>query len=64
MALRMSDLRSAPVPPLRDDDHVRGGDDGGPLVVFYGDFACPRCAVEARAAARARARAWSSATSR
>ena len=44
----MSDLRSAPVPPLRDDDHVRDGENGGPLVVFYGDFACPRCAVEAR----------------
>ena len=43
----MSDLRSAPVPPLRDDDHVRGADAGGPVVVFYGDFACPRCAVEA-----------------
>jgi protein-disulfide isomerase len=43
----MSDLRSAPVPPLRHDDHVRGGADGGALVVFYGDFACPRCAVEA-----------------
>jgi protein-disulfide isomerase len=44
----MSDLRSAPVPPLRDDDHVRNATDGAPLVVFYGDFACPRCAVEAR----------------
>jgi protein-disulfide isomerase len=43
----MSDLRSAPVPLLRDDDHVRGPQDA-PLVVFYGDFACPRCAVEAR----------------
>jgi protein-disulfide isomerase len=43
----MTDLRSAPVPPLRDDDHVRGPDDR-PLVIFYGDFACPRCAVEAR----------------
>ena len=42
----MTDLRSAPVPPLRDDDHVRG-DPGAPVVVFYGDFACPRCAVEA-----------------
>jgi protein-disulfide isomerase len=42
----MSDLRSAPVPPLRDDDHVRGPD-GAALVLFYGDFACPRCAVEA-----------------
>lgn len=36
------DLRSAAVPPLRDDDHVRGE---GPLVFFYGDFACPHCAV-------------------
>jgi protein-disulfide isomerase len=43
----MTDLRSAPVPPLRDDDHVRGPDNE-PLVIFYGDFACPRCAVEAR----------------
>jgi len=43
----MSDLRSAPVPPLRDDDHVRGPKDA-PLVFFYGDFACPRCAVEAK----------------
>ena len=42
----MSDLRSAPIPPLRGDDHVRGPD-GAALVVFYGDFACPRCAVEA-----------------
>lgn len=38
----MSDLRSAPVPGPRDDDHVRGS---GPLVVFYGDFACPKCAL-------------------
>src|SRR5262249_50680210 len=46
MRLAMSDLRSAPVPPLRDDDHVRGPADA-PVVVFYGDFACPRCAIEA-----------------
>ena len=38
----MTDLRSAPVPPLRPDDHVRGE---GPLVLFYGDFACPHCAL-------------------
>jgi protein-disulfide isomerase len=38
------DLRSAPVPPPRDDDHVRGPD-GAPLVIFYADFACPHCAV-------------------
>lgn len=38
----MDDLRSAPIPALRDDDHVRGD---GQTVVFYGDFACPRCAL-------------------
>lgn len=38
------DLRSAPVPALRPDDHVRGPD-GAPLVLFYADLACPRCAV-------------------
>lgn len=40
----MSDLRSARVPPLREDDHVRGAADA-PLVVVYGDFACPHCAL-------------------
>jgi protein-disulfide isomerase len=40
----MTDLRSAPVPALRDDDHVRGPA-GAPLVIVYGDFACPRCAL-------------------
>jgi protein-disulfide isomerase len=40
----MADLRSAPVPGLRPDDHVRGPE-GAPVVVFYGDFACPRCAL-------------------
>ncbi|MDQ3631971.1 MAG: DsbA family protein [Actinomycetota bacterium] len=35
-------LRSSPVPALRKDDHVRGQ---GPLVFFYADFSCPRCAV-------------------
>ncbi len=38
----MSDLRSAPVPDLRADDHAQGS---GPLVIFYGDLACPRCAL-------------------
>ena len=38
------DLSSAPVPELAADDHVRGPDDA-PLVLFYGDFACPYCAV-------------------
>jgi protein-disulfide isomerase len=40
----MTDLRSAPVPGLRAGDHVRGPD-GAPVVVFYGDFACPRCGL-------------------
>jgi protein-disulfide isomerase len=40
----MTDLRSAPVPPLRADDHVRGPG-GAPLVIVYADFTCPRCAV-------------------
>jgi protein-disulfide isomerase len=40
----LSDLRSAPVPPPRADDHVRGPA-GAPLVVLYGDYACPRCVV-------------------
>ena len=39
----MEDLRTAPPPPLGDDDHVRG-DRSGTLVVFYADFTCPRCA--------------------
>jgi protein-disulfide isomerase len=42
----MSELRSAPVPALRPDDHVRGPADAS-LIVFYGDFACPSCALAA-----------------
>jgi len=51
----VTDLRSAPVPPLRDDDHVRGPADAPP-VLFYADFTCPRCAVEAKRLADADAR--------
>jgi protein-disulfide isomerase len=40
----MSDLRSAPVPDLSDEDHVRGPADG-PLLIEYGDLECPYCAV-------------------
>lgn len=40
----MPDLRSAPVPDLRPDDHLTGPA-GAPLLVFYGDFTCPRCAL-------------------
>jgi protein-disulfide isomerase len=42
----MDDLRSAPVPPLAPDDHVRGPADAR-LVIVYGDFSCPRCALAA-----------------
>ena len=40
----MSDLRSAPPPPLHDADHVRG-QPSWPLVLLYADFTCPRCAL-------------------
>lgn len=40
----MTDLSSAPVPDLRAADHVRGAADA-PIVLFYGDFSCPRCVV-------------------
>lgn len=36
------DLRSSAVPGPRDGDHVRGPVDAA-VVLFYGDFACPRC---------------------
>lgn len=42
----MGDLTSAPIAPLRPDDHVRGD---GELVVMYADFTCHACAVEALA---------------
>ncbi|MFL5837978.1 MAG: DsbA family protein [Solirubrobacteraceae bacterium] len=40
----MRELGSAPLPPLRPGDHVRGPVDA-PLVVVYADFECPYCAV-------------------
>ncbi len=40
----MKDLRTAPPPALDADDHVRG-DATRPLVLFYADFTCPRCAL-------------------
>lgn len=40
----MSDLRSAPVPSVGDDDHVRG-EAAAPLVIEYADFECPYCAA-------------------
>jgi protein-disulfide isomerase len=38
----LSDLGSAPLPPLRDDDHVRGPE-GAPLLIEYADFECHFC---------------------
>ena len=40
----MSDLGSAPVPPLSSADHIRG-ERTGPAVIEYADFECPFCAV-------------------
>jgi hypothetical protein len=42
----MTELGSAPVPPLRPDDHVRGPRDA-PLVFLYADFTCPKCELAA-----------------
>lgn len=48
----MTDLRSAPIPPVGDSDHVRGPADGIE-VIEYGDFECPFCAaLSARLAGR------------
>lgn len=41
----MSELTSAPVPPLGPDDHVLG--EGGATIV-YADLGCPHCATEWR----------------
>jgi protein-disulfide isomerase len=43
----LAQLGSAPVPPLADDDHVRGPADA-PLVIEYADFECPFCAAVSR----------------
>jgi len=40
----MSDLGSAPLPPLAADDHVLGSS-AQPLVIVYADYECPYCAV-------------------
>lgn len=54
----MTELGSAPVPPLARDDHVRGPADAV-LVIEYADFECPYCAVlSARLAVRALRRAF------
>ena len=43
----MTELTSAPLPPLSADDHLRGPEHAVPVIV-YGDFECPYCAVLAR----------------
>jgi protein-disulfide isomerase len=41
----LSDLRSAPVPCPRGDDHVRGPSDADLTIIEYADFECPFCAA-------------------
>lgn len=43
----MHDLRSSDPPAVSVEDHVRGGEGRPttPLVLFYGDFTCPFCAL-------------------
>jgi protein-disulfide isomerase len=38
----MESLTSAPIPPVGQDDHVRGEGERG--LVVYADLGCPRCA--------------------
>lgn len=38
----MTDLKSAPIPPIGPDDHVRGGGEEG--LIVYADLGCPHCA--------------------
>ncbi|HET8814046.1 MAG TPA: DsbA family protein [Solirubrobacterales bacterium] len=38
----MSDLSSAPIPPVGTDDHVRGAGEEG--LIVYADLGCPHCA--------------------
>jgi protein-disulfide isomerase len=40
----MNDLRSAAIPPVGPDDHIRGTGEEGTVV--YADLGCPRCAAE------------------
>jgi len=40
----MTDLGSAPVPPIGAEDHIRG--EGEEAIVVYADLGCPHCAAE------------------
>jgi protein-disulfide isomerase len=54
----VTELGSAPVPPLTEDDHVRGSESAA-LVIEYADFECPYCAaLSARLAERRLRRAF------
>jgi protein-disulfide isomerase len=48
----MPDLTSAVLPPASAGDHVRGAP-ADPVVLFYADFTCVRCAVGAQRIAQA-----------
>jgi protein-disulfide isomerase len=39
----MSDLSSAPIPPVGPQDHVRGEGEEG--LIVYADLACPQCSA-------------------
>jgi len=41
----MSDLGSAPLPPLALDDHLLGPGAEAPPLVVYADYECPYCAA-------------------
>jgi protein-disulfide isomerase len=40
----LTDLGSAPLPAVSEDDHVRGPE-AAPVVIEYADFECPYCAA-------------------
>jgi protein-disulfide isomerase len=51
----LTELRSAPVPPVSAEDHVRGPA-AAPVVIEYADFECPFCAALSGKLADARLR--------
>jgi protein-disulfide isomerase len=40
----VTELGSAPIPPVGPDDHARGEGEAG--IVVYADLGCPRCAAD------------------
>jgi protein-disulfide isomerase len=51
----LSELRSAPLPPVSTEDHARGPVDA-PVLIEYADFECPFCAALSAKLADARLR--------